>query len=40
LHSSPDDAIVVVVLFVYSFVVWRGDPEMQPPAGTQPANDE
>ncbi len=31
---------VVVILFVYSYVVWRADPEKQPPAGTQPADDE
>jgi uncharacterized membrane protein len=31
---------VVVILFVYSYLVWRGDPEKQPPAGTLPADDE
>jgi uncharacterized membrane protein len=31
---------VVVILFGYSYVVWRDDPEKQPPAGTQPADDE
>ncbi len=31
---------VVVVLFVYSYLVWRADPDKQPPAGTQPADDE
>jgi uncharacterized membrane protein len=31
---------VVVILFTYSYVVWRADPEKQPPAGTQPADDE
>jgi uncharacterized membrane protein len=30
----------VVILFVYSYVVWKADPEKQPPAGTQPADDE
>lgn len=27
---------MIVALFVYSYVVWRADPEKQPPAGTQP----
>lgn len=31
---------VVVVLFVYSYFAWRADPDKQPPAGTQPADDE
>jgi len=31
---------VVVVLFAYSYFVWKADPEKQPPAGTQPADDE
>jgi len=31
---------VIVVLFVYSYLVWRTDPEKQSPAGTQPADDE
>ena len=31
---------VVVILFGYSYVVWKADPEKQPPAGTQPADDE
>jgi len=31
---------VVAILFVYSYVVWKADPEKQPPAGTQPADDE
>ena len=32
--------VVIVVLVVYSYVVWRSDPEKQSPAGTQPADDE
>jgi hypothetical protein len=28
------------VLFAYSYVVWRADPDKQPPAGTQPADEE
>ena len=31
---------VVVILFGYSYVVWKADPEKQSPAGTQPADDE
>lgn len=31
---------VVVVLVVYSYLVWRADPDKQPPAGTQPADEE
>ena len=31
---------VVAILFGYSYVVWRADPEKQPPAGTQPADEE
>jgi len=31
---------VVVVLFAYSYFVWRADPEKESPAGTQPADDE
>lgn len=31
---------VVAFLFVYSYLVWRTDPDKQPPAGTQPADDE
>lgn len=31
---------VVVVLSVYSYFVWRADPEKQAPAGTQPADEE
>jgi uncharacterized membrane protein len=31
---------MIVVLFAYSYVVWRADPEKQSPAGTQPADDE
>ena len=31
---------VVAILFVYSYVVWKADPEKQAPAGTQPADDE
>jgi uncharacterized membrane protein len=31
---------VVVILYAYSYFVWRADPEKQPPAGTQPADDE
>jgi len=31
---------VVVILFVYSYLVWKTDPEKQPPAGTLPADDE
>jgi hypothetical protein len=27
---------VVVILFAYSYLAWRSDPEKQPPAGTQP----
>jgi uncharacterized membrane protein len=32
--------VAVATLFVYSYVVWRDDPEKQPPAGAQPADDE
>jgi uncharacterized membrane protein len=31
---------VIAVLFVYSYLVWRADPEKESPAGTQPADDE
>jgi hypothetical protein len=31
---------VVVILFGYSYFIWKADPEKQPPAGTQPADDE
>jgi len=31
---------VVVILFGYSYFVWKADPEKQPPAGTQPADEE
>jgi uncharacterized membrane protein len=31
---------VVIILFVYSYFVWKADPEKQAPAGTQPADDE
>jgi uncharacterized membrane protein len=31
---------VVAVLFVYSYWVWRTDPEKLAPVGTQPADDE
>lgn len=31
---------VCLVLLVYSYAVWRTDPEKQPPAGTQPADDD
>lgn len=31
---------VVAILYAYSYFVWRTDPERQPPAGTQPADDE
>ena len=31
---------VVVILIGYSCFVWKADPEKQPPAGTQPADDE
>ncbi len=31
---------VCVVLLVYSYLVWRSDPEKQPPAGTQPSDEE
>jgi uncharacterized membrane protein len=31
---------VVVILFGYSYFVWKADPEKQSPAGTQPADDE
>lgn len=31
---------VVAILFVYSYFVWRDDPDKQLPAGTQPADDE
>lgn len=31
---------MVLVLFVYSYFVWRSDPDKQAPAGTQPADDE
>jgi uncharacterized membrane protein len=30
---------MVVVLFVYSYFAWRGDPDKVPPAGTLPGND-
>jgi uncharacterized membrane protein len=30
----------VLGLVVYSYVLWRGDPEKSPPAGTLPAGDE
>jgi uncharacterized membrane protein len=30
----------VATLFVYSYIVWRDDPEKQSPVGTQPADDE
>ena len=32
--------LYVAILFGYSYVVWRADPEKQPPAGTQPADEE
>jgi hypothetical protein len=32
--------ILIAVMFAYSYVVWRADPEKQSPAGTQPADDE
>jgi uncharacterized membrane protein len=31
---------VVVILFVYSYFVWRRDPEKQPPADTQPGDED
>jgi uncharacterized membrane protein len=31
---------VVAVLFVYSYLVWRQDPEKQAPTGTVPADDD
>jgi uncharacterized membrane protein len=30
---------MVVVLFVYSYLAWRGDPDKVPPAGTLPGDD-
>jgi hypothetical protein len=32
--------VYAAILFGYSYVVWRADPEKQPPAGTQPADEE
>ena len=31
---------MIVALFVYSYVVWRADPEKQSPAGTEPDDDK
>jgi uncharacterized membrane protein len=31
---------VIATLFVYSYVLWRADPEKLPPTGTQPADEE
>lgn len=33
-------AVLVVTVVIYSYVVWRGDNERVPPAGTSPAEDE
>jgi uncharacterized membrane protein len=30
--------VIVAILFSYSYFVWRGDPDKQPPAGTLPAS--